>query len=284
MSNHEEEGSREEAFAPSGEGTGESAPESRDGPGELSCPVCERLIPRPAPSICPHCQAPIQTIVSLLRTADLALTEALRDIRSGDLERAESRLDVIRATSRRHRIKVEVIRAMLARLHGDPAGALAILNAVDESGEDIDRDLGELIEQVRTQSMLDQGALAACCEHYNFALFQARRGHFEEARKSLRKALEHVPHHAQSHALMGKVLMALDEEERAKYHLRRAMASDPSNPTAASLLARSAGGAVPRAYLRLVRRLRLSPALANSILVIVILAALALVALLARQG
>jgi len=251
-------------------------------PAETTCPVCDRILPLPAPDICPHCQAPILTVNALLRTAELSLDEALRDLRTGDPDSAQQRLDFVRVTSRQHRLKVEAVQAMLDRLKGDPVSALTRLRAVREKLEPEDRRLAELVDAAEEECLRDQQALASSCEHYNFALFQARRGHLEEARDSLKKALDEVPHHPQSHALLGKVLLALREEDEARYHLRRALASDPTNATAGRTLSALGRPAIagPLAVIR--SNLRMSSAWTGSIVVIAILAVIALAALLTR--
>ena len=206
-------------------------PEPDVAPEEMSCPVCERLIPSPAPETCPHCQAPIRVILALLNTADLSLAEAMRDIRSGDLKSASRRLELVKTTSRSHRLHIEIIQAVIDRLSGHPDTALARLKTVEEkfTEEPPEKKFITLLEAVRYQCVRDQDALAACCEHYNFALFEARRGHFEESRRSLIEALNEVPWHSDSHALMGKVLLGLREPDDAQYHLRRALVDDPRN-------------------------------------------------------
>jgi tetratricopeptide (TPR) repeat protein len=255
--------------------------EPKTAPAETACPVCDRILPLPAPDICPHCQAPIRTVNALLRTAELSLDEALRDLRTGDLDSAQQRLDFVRVTSRQHRLNVEVVQAVLDRLKGDPVSALARLRAVREKLEPEDRKLAELVDVAEQECLRDQLALASSCEHYNFALFQARRGHLEDARDYLEKALDEVPHHPQSHALLGKVLLALREEDEARYHLRRALASDPTNATAGrALSALGRPAADPFAIIR--SGFRMSSAWTGSIIVIAILAVIALAALLTR--
>jgi tetratricopeptide (TPR) repeat protein len=264
------------------EDTQEGPPEPRTAPEATTCPVCERIVPTPAPDICPHCQAPITTINALLETADKSITEALRDLRSGDIAKAESRLELVRATSNRHRLKTEIVQALIDRLRGDPTTALTKLNAVRERITDADLDLIKLLEEVEERTLLDQAALAQACEHYNFAVFQSRRGHFEEARRSLGMGLNLIPHHAPSHALLGKVLLAMGDEDEARYHLKRALATDPSNATATSLLTKLGESVTPNPFVWLRTRLVENPAWAGSIVVIIVLAAIALTALLSR--
>ena len=129
---------------------------------------------------------------------------------------------------------------------------------------------------------MEQDALAACCEHHNFALFQARRGHYEEARRSLVKALNEVSWNAESHALMGKVLMALGQDDDARYHLKRALATDPSNSTATRMLSRISGDGSPieRLLGDIAARMNMSPAWVGSFFVVIVLAVIAIVALL----
>jgi len=271
--------------APQESTPGPSPPQSAEPletPEELSCPVCDRLIPSPAPELCPHCQAPIQAILSILDTADLALDEAMRDLRSADLDSAERRIQFVRATSGRHRLKVEIIQAMIDRLSGDSPSALARLRAVQDKLEDADDETIALIGRTINQCSREQEALASCCEHYNFALYQAKRGYFEDARRSLRKALEFVPHHAQSHALMGKVQLAMQEEEDAAFHLNRALAVDPTNSTASRMLALMGRSRRPNPLALIAAKINLSGAWASSILIVIILIVLALVALLSR--
>jgi len=251
-------------------------------PDDISCPVCDRLVPPPAPETCPHCQAPIHTIFALLKTVELSLREAMRDIGIGRLDDAERRLEFVSATSKSHRLRVEVIRAIIERVRGNPQAALERLKAVKDRIEEVDETLIDLLEEAERHALEDQEALAACCEHYNFGLFQAGKGHYEESRKSLRRALDLVPHHAPSHALIGKIQVALQDYDDARYHLGRALASDPTNVSASRMLA------------RLGRRDRLNPleylrdlfvtnrALAGPVLVIVILAVIAIAALLSR--
>jgi len=260
----------------------EGPPEPRTAPAATTCPVCERIVPTPAPDLCPHCQAPINTINALVDTADKSITEALRDLRSGEIESAEQRLELVRATSNRHRLKTEIVQALIDRLKGDPTTALTKLNAVREKITDGDPDLIKLLEEVEERTLLDQVALAQACEHYNFAVFQSRRGHFEEARRSLGMGLKLIPHHAPSHALLGKVHLALGDEDEARYHLKRALASDPSNATATSLLTKMGESVKPNPFVWLRTRLVENPAWAGSIVVIIVLAAIALTALLSR--
>jgi len=261
--------------------------EPGESPIELSCPVCERFVPSPSPETCPHCQAPIQTILALLDTADLSLDEAMRDLRTGDLRSASKRLGLVKTTSKAHRFHVEIIQAVIDRLSGNPEGALARLKAVDEEivVEESEKDLLTLLENVRRNCMHDQDALAACCEHYNYALFEARRGHFEESRRSLLKALNEVEWHADSHALLGKIYLALRDVDEAKYHLKRALASDPSNPTATRLLndlTRSEKISFTKFSSAIGNWIVKSPAWAGSIVALVILVVIALTAVFSR--
>lgn len=257
------------------EGAGNQGP--IEAPEILTCPVCERLIPSHTHESCPHCDAPIDTILAIFRTADLSLKEAMRDVRSGDIESARRRLGFVRLTSRGHRLRVELIQAILDRLEWKTESALAILNTIKDALEEGDDELKFLVDSVERQCLIDQGALAACCEHYNFALFHARRGHYEEARRSLRKALTEVSHHPESHALLGKVQLALREYDDARYHLKRALAIDPTNPTATRLLAQMG----QQDFLNVVEFVKsrgLSPAWTGSIIVLVILFAIAITA------
>jgi len=264
-----------------------SPAEPKESPEEFSCPVCERVIPSPAPDTCPHCQAPIHIIAALLETADMSIAEAMRDLKSGDLRSASKRLNYVKSTSKSHRLHVEIVQAIIDRLSGSPDKALARLNAVQEkmSGESQDRNLIALLENVRQQCLRDQDSLAACCEHHNYSLFEARRGHYEEARRSLIKALNEVPWHADSHALLGKVYLALNETDDGKYHLRRALASDPKNPTATRLLndiSRSDKITLAKISGSIGDWIIKSPAWAGSIIVLVILAAIAVTAFLTK--
>jgi hypothetical protein len=251
-------------------------------PEELFCPVCERVIPSPAPENCPHCDAPINTIVEVFRTADNSIDEAMRDLKIGDLESAEGRLSLVRLASRRHRLKVEIIQAMIDRLRENCPSALARLQAVRGKLTEDDEEILSLLENVESRCVRDQEALALCCEHYNFALFEARRGHLEESRRSLRHALDEVPHHSESHALLGKVQLALGEEDDAYYHLRRALAADSSNTTATRLLAKMRPDEVFNPFEYIKTKLLTSPVWAATALALLILAVLAVVAVLGR--
>jgi tetratricopeptide (TPR) repeat protein len=262
-----------------------SAPEPREAevpPIEMACPVCERVVPLPAPQLCPHCQAPIESIVALLRVSDLSLEEAGRDLVIGDLDSVARRLELVRITSRRHRLRAEVLHAMLLRVKGEPQAALAKLRAAREKLEEGEEDIRRFIDKLEAETLADQTALAAACELHNFALFQAKRGHYEEARASLLKALDCVPHHAPSHALLGKVQLALRNTDEARYHFRRALASDPSNPTAARYLGRLGRPALVRPFLLLTEGWSISPRWAGAIIALVILAFIAIAALLSR--
>ena len=252
--------------------------ESKLAPVSMACPVCERMIVIPVPEYCPHCDAPIDTILALFRTADLSLDEARRDIRSGDIESAKKRLGFVRLTSREHRIKVELIQAILDRLEWNTDSAIARLNSIKDTLSESDSELRFIVDSLERQCLIDQGAMAACCEHYNFALFQARRGHFEEARRSLRRALTEVSHHAESHALLGKVQLALREYDDARYHLRRALAIDPANPTATRFLAQMGRQDVLNVLEFVKSKFNLSPVWAGSLMVLVILLAIAITA------
>lgn len=248
-------------------------------PEGMECPVCERVIPSPAPEFCPHCDAPIDTILALFRTADMSLEEAMRDIRTGDIDSAKKRLGFVRLTSREHRLKVELVQAILERLDWKTESALARLKSIKDTLGEHDRGLLFLLDGVEKQCLIDQGAFAACCEHYNFGLFQARRGHFEEARRSLRRALTEVSHHAESHALLGKVQLAQCEYDDARYHLKRALAIDPTNPTATRLLAQMSRQEYQNVIEFVKSKLELSPVWAGSLMVLVILLAIAITAI-----
>lgn len=270
---------------PSEEHPSETVPQAEEletPPPGMACPVCDRLVSLPPPQLCPHCQAPIESITALLRVADVSLEEAGRDLSTGDLDSVARRLDFVRITSKRHRLKVEVLGAILMRLRGDPQGALARLAAIGEKLEEEDEGLRGTVDEVQRASAADLTALASACELYNFALFQAKRGHHEEGRASLLKALQHVPHHAPSHALLGKVQLALRETDDARYHFQRALALDPSNPTAARHLARLGRAPVPRLFLALLRGWVVSPRWVGAIVALIILAFIALTALLSR--
>jgi tetratricopeptide (TPR) repeat protein len=217
----------------------------------------------------------------LLRTADLSIEEAVRDLNIGDLESVERRLQLVKATSREHRLKAEIVRAMLDRLKGDPTTALARLRAVREKIDPSDTELIELVDTVELSAIKDQEALSACCEHYNFALFQARRGHYEEARAAAGRALGWVPHHAPTHALLGKVHYLLGEHDPATYHLERALAVDPTNRSASRLLGRMRqAGSIQGLRLERIRSLLSDNIVA--IFVVLALILLGLAALLAR--
>jgi tetratricopeptide (TPR) repeat protein len=208
---------------------------------EISCPVCHRGMALPIPELCPSCQAPIQAIMSVIRVADLSIQEAIRDLRIGDLDSVSRRLALVRVTSKAHRLKAEVIQAMLDRLKGDPASALARLGSIRDQIPELplpDDELAWWVAEAEEKALEDLQSMALCCEHYNFALFQAKRGHLEEARDSAMRALEHIPHHGPSHLLLAKTHFALRENIDAKYHLNRALASDPSDVSATRLLAR----------------------------------------------
>ncbi len=278
MSDRDDDITRDDGMQPPEVEQEHPAKEPSEAPGELPCPVCDRLIPPPAPEFCPHCNAPIDIILDLMRVADQSIAEAMRDIRIGDLDSVEQRLELVRATSKKHRLKVEAVLAVVDRLRGDPASALARIRAVEEKMDEFDELIVELIEDVEKQAMIDQGALALCCEHYNFGLFQAKRGHLEEARATLKKSLEAVPWHPDSHALMGKVLVALREEDEAKYHLRRALAADPTNVSASRMMTKLGRGKMGTAIEKVAAFLRTNPAWAGSALVILILVVIAFVA------
>jgi tetratricopeptide (TPR) repeat protein len=208
---------------------------------EILCPVCRRALTIPIPELCPHCMAPIQPIMAVLRVADLSVEEAMRDLRSGELETVAQRLALVKLSSKAHRLRAEIIQAKLDRLMGDPGKALARIRAIrDELGEnpDADLELAPTITEVESQALDDQRALASCCEHYNFALFQAKRGHLEEARSAANQALGYVPHHAPSHLLLAKTHFALRESDDAKYHLERALQLNPSDVSGSRFMAR----------------------------------------------
>jgi len=251
-------------------------------PEDISCPVCDRVIPPPAPESCPHCQAPIQTIFALLNTVEMSLREAMRDISIGRLDDAERRLEYVTATSKRHRLRVELVRAVIERIRGNPQEALARIKAVEDRIEDVDETLIDLLEEVERHALEDQKALAACCEHYNFALFQAGRGQYEEARKSLRRSLGLVPHHAPSHALLGKIQAGLKEYDDARYHLGRALASEPGNVSATRMLARLGQRDVFNPFDWFRTMYLAKRALAGPFLVILIILVIAIAALLSR--
>jgi len=261
----------------------ESEPrEVKTAPEEMSCPVCDRLVASPVPSTCPHCNAPLDSIMAMLSTADRSLSEAMRDLRIGAVESALKRLDFVHATSKRHRLHVEAVRAMADRLLGNPAGALARIKSIEDKIEEVDEFLLTILDSIERQASDDQNALAACCEHYNFALFQAKRGHYEEAADSLRKGLRLVPHHASSHALMGKVMLGLGDENDARYHVKRALATDPTNPSASRTLA-GLGRKVVLTPAEVMQSLsRIPPVILGSAFVIVLLVVIAIVALVSR--
>jgi len=265
--------------------TSEEKPEEGERKGEtLSCPICGRALDSPLQDICAHCNAPVQPILRLLRLADLSVTEALRDITIGELDSALRRIKLVRVISKAHRLKAEVLEAIVKRLKGDPQGALARLAAVKaEMSENTDEELNLLIEETEKLALEEQKALALCCEQYNFALFQAKRGHYEEATLALTKALASVPHHAPSHALMAKVKLALRDVEEAKYHLRRALALDPTNKEASKLIAYLGGKPAPLIkWSRVMDAFRASPEWAVSAFIVLAIIFLALTAILAR--
>ncbi len=248
-------------------------------PGDIDCPVCERVLPSPAPDLCPFCSAPLPELLALMKTVELSLTESLRDIKTGDIQSAEKRLKFVRATSQKHRLKVEIIQALRDRLAGDRVKAMERLNGVEERIEELDHNVIVMLGDVKTLVHRDQLALAGCCEHYNFALFNAKRGHYEEARASLTRALGLAPHHPHSHALMGKVMVALGENDRATYHFRRALAVDPSNVPASKMLAEMSRLRVPDLVKRIADLMRANPVWTGSVFVVVILAVIAIAAL-----
>lgn len=251
-------------------------------PSESACPICDRLIPFPTPEHCPHCSAHLESVTELIRMAELSIAEAVRDISIGDLESAERRLDLARTTSSLHRLKAEIINAGIIRLRGHPGKALAHLVTVADELDRSDAELVELFEETFEQCKRDGADLAACCEHYNFALFEARRGHFEEARRSLQKALNLVPHHASSHALLGKVLLGLGMEGEARHHLNRALAIDPTCRSASGTLAKM-GWSLHRSHFhKFLQSLNLSPQTAGSVFVVVVLLLIALSVILSR--
>jgi tetratricopeptide (TPR) repeat protein len=256
--------------------------EPRVTPPEIACPVCHRFVPSPAPELCPHCQAPIETILAILRIADLSLEEAMRDLRIGDIDAVERRLSTVRVSSKAHRLRVEAVQAMLDRLKGNPSASLARVRAVREAIAEPDEELLALVMEIEKSALEDQQALAQCCEHYNFALFQARRGHYEEARQAACRALGYVPHHAPTHALLGKIQIALREDDDARYHLERALAVDPSSRSASRALARMSGFRMPNAIVEMFRTRKVSAGWIGSVLIVLALIILALSALLSR--
>ena len=91
-------------------------------------------------------------------------------------------------------------------------------------------------------AILLTGALMGQSENFRRGLELFQQGHFEEARKAGLKALEFVPHHAPTHALLAKISIALREYDEARYHLQRALATDPLNASASRLLAKMGRG------------------------------------------
>ncbi|HDS30453.1 MAG TPA: tetratricopeptide repeat protein [Firmicutes bacterium] len=249
---------------------------------EFVCPICDRMIPHPPPEFCPHCSAHLQIVKSIFEIADRSIAEAARDISIGEIVKAEQRLQFVETVSKRHRTKVALVRAQILRLKGYPDKALENLNAVKDSLDPDDRVTVEMHSELTARCIKDQSDLASCCEHYNFALFQAKRGHFEEARESLAKALEIVPHHTESHALMGKVLMAMRDENDARYHLNRALATDPTNVSAMRTLSKMKWAGVENGFRRIAYKLNMSPPIAGSVFVVLVLILIAIVALLSR--
>ena len=251
-------------------------------PTEFACPICDHLIPFPSPEHCPHCSAHLESVTELIKVAELSIAEAVRDISIGDLESAERRLDLVRTTSSLHRFKAEIINAGIIRLRGHPGKALAHLATVADELDRSDAELVELFEETLEQCKRDGADLAACCEHYNFALFEARRGHFEEARRSLKKALNLVPHHAPSHALLGKVFLGLGMESDARHHLNRALAIDPTSRSASRTLAKL-GWSLRRSHFhKFLQSLNFSPQTAGSVFVVVVLLLIALSVIISR--
>ncbi len=265
------------------DGQASLVPELTISPSEVACPICDRLIPLPVPAHCPFCSAPIEPVIALLRAADLSIHEAMRDLKLGDLDSVERRLELVRATSRCHRIKAEIVHSQLLRIKGNPVEALTRLNAVRDSLDESDEDLLGLYKATEDECIRDQTDLAACCELYNFALFQAKRGHYEEALRNVRKALGRVPHHALSHALLGKVLVALGDEGAARFHLRRALAIDPTNVSATQVLSRLSKTQGINPIAAIAQFWNRSPQLAGSVFVIVVLLVLAVTVLLSAR-
>lgn len=214
----------------------EAGPREERSPGDEACPVCDRLIQAPIPEFCPHCQAPVDVIFSLVRLAGIAVREAERDLNAGSIRDVRRKLDMARLASKDHRIHAEIIRARLDSLSGDPAGAIKRLRAVRDVAVDVNDHTRLWMENALETALKDQLDLARCCEIHNFALYQAKRGHYEEARDLLQQALRIIPSHAPSHALLGKVHYTLRENAQGRYHLERAIAIDPSNQVAAHIL------------------------------------------------
>jgi tetratricopeptide (TPR) repeat protein len=251
---------------------------------EETCPVCDRVLPESDSEICPHCSAPIQSIKNLMEVAGKTLVDAERDISTGDIANVGKKLDLVATVSKKHRINVELVRARLDNLLGDSESALKRLNAVADL-DNLDRDTVTRIRKAYDFTYVSQERLASCCEDYNFALYEAKRGHLESALESLKKGLGEVPYHAQTHALLGKVYLALRDENNARYHLIRAIEIDPRNSTAAhslSLIDKSGNESFVE-FLRSGKKL--APNIlgwAGSIIVILILAILAIGALFSR--
>ena len=256
--------------------------ESPTAPVEVACPICHRLIPAPAPELCPHCQAPIEPVLAVLRIADLSLSEAMRDLRIGDLESVSRRLALIRTTSKAHRARAEAVQAMVERLDGKPETALARIRALRDFADQDDEELLEMLDQTEGLAYEDQSALALCCEHYNFALFQAKRGHFEESREAAGRALQLVPHHGPAHALLAKIEFALRNEDAARYHIERALAIDPSNASASRFLAGMGREELPNPLAGIMKYQPLFMRWIGPIVVVLILAIIALSILLTR--
>jgi Flp pilus assembly protein TadD len=179
-------------------------------------------------------------------------------------------------------VKAEIVHAQILRIKGNPGAALAHLYAVRDDLDVEDSELSKLYEDTVARCIRDQADLAACCEFYNFGLFQAQRGHYEEARQSLAKALEIVPHHAQTHALLGKIFHALRIRDEARYHLSRALAVDPTNVSASRMMARMDWLRFRLPVERWLSSLNITPQVAASVFVVVVLILIALAALLNR--
>jgi len=171
---------------------------------------------------------------------------------------------------------------MVERLEGKPEAALARLRALRDNADEEDEELLEMIDQTEGLAYEDQAALAMCCEHYNFALFQAKRGHYEDARESAKRALEHVPHHGPSHALLGKIHFALKDEDVARYHVERALAVDPSNASASRFLAGMGREELPNPLAGIMKYRRVLTKWVGPIIVVLLLVILGLIVLSGR--
>ena len=270
--NHESETPEEELFEES-EGVISSG---------VDCPVCGRVLSVPVPETCPECAAPITEIRRLIDLAENSLIEAERDIRIGDFESVRKRLGFVRIASKEYRLHAEILNARLESMLGMVQQADARIKSVRENAEDLDGYGLAMLESVESDIQNAFLALASCSEHYNFALFSSKRGHYEDAISSLKKGLSIMPHHAESHALIGKNYLQISEDDLGVRHLRRSLELDPGNRSASGALSsfeRSRPLDMKTAALELYERSPEIAGWAGSVLAILIIAVLAITGL-----